>query len=236
MNSSIVFLLLVGYCISGCMPPSNTSPTPSFTPPAPHAYAPPSETSLTARAYMHFKAEYDISLIEVERPAKAKQRYGDQKIEKSQEEGISKYYFEDDMVRILWLPSADKIEFILNNKTDHSIKIAWDEASFVDAMGRGHRIMHSGVKYNDRNNPQPPTVVVRHGSINDIVFPTDYVSWSSTEWNKLPLLSNSQRGGRDELKANIGKTLQVLLPLQIEDVVNDYIFTFKVNGAEVTQE
>ncbi|GAI08971.1 unnamed protein product, partial [marine sediment metagenome] len=35
----------------------------------------------------------------------------------------------------------------------------------------------------------------------------------------------------EELKAKaekyIGKTIQVLLPLQIEDVVNEYIFIFK---------
>lgn len=236
MNYPVIFLLLIGYCIAGCVPPSYTPST--YTPPA---YTPPT----------FFAAKYDISLTEVERPAKAKQRYGNQKIEKVQEEGISKYYFEDDMVKILWLPSAYKIAFILNNKTDHSIKIVWDEASFVDTTGGGHRVMHSDVKYTDRNNPQPPTVVVRKGSIEDIVFPTDYVYWKEGYysryssipggWQELPLLPSFQSGGSSaELKAkaeaNIGKTLQVLLPLQIEDVLNDYIFSFKVNEVEVTQK
>lgn len=199
---------------------------------------------------MYF-ATYDISLSEVERPAQAKERYGEQKIEKVQEKEIFKYYFEDEMVRILWIPTSSGISFILNNKTGHSIKIIWDEAAFVDENGGSHRVMHSGVKYIDRNSSQPPTVVVRKGKIEDFVFPTDYIYWKKGyygiyysepgEWEKLPLIPNFQSGGTiDELqnKANsyVGKTLQILLPLKIEDIVNDYIFTFKINNVVVKQK
>ncbi|MGH7391531.1 MAG: hypothetical protein ACREM3_19030, partial [Candidatus Rokuibacteriota bacterium] len=204
---------------------------------------PPRPTTYTAR--------YTISLSQVERPAKAKERYGEQKITQIQEEGALKYYFEDEMVRILWFPTSTNVAFVLNNKTDHSIRIVWNDAAFVDASGISHRVMHEGVKYADRNNPQPPSVIVRRGSVKDFILPTTNVHWVEGyysrytsipgRWSHMPLLPNSQVGGdpeklRSTAQGLVGKTYQVLLPLQIEDVVNDYIFTFKVDRVEFAEK
>jgi hypothetical protein len=189
--------------------------------------------------FQTFQALYDIGLYEVERPTQAKERYGESKITKVQEEGVEKYYFEDDMVKIVWIPTPYQISFVLTNKTDHSIKIVWDEAAYVDENGVSHRVMHEGVKYIDRNNPQPPTVVVRKGTIVDSIFPTDYVYYVSGEyggWREKPLFPTfgyTAEGIRDKAEQYVGKTIQVLLPLQIEGVVNEYIFSFKINKVEV---
>lgn len=191
-----------------------------------------------------YRAYYDIGLKEVERPAQAKERYGAQKITQVEEGGMEKYYFEDDMVKIVWIPTASQVSFVLTNKTDHSIKIVWDEAAFVDENGVTHRVMHSGVKYIDRNNPQPPSIVVRKGSVSDLIIPTDNIYyWSGYDsgWRKTPLFPTYSVVGdstaatqlRSKSKKYIGKTIQVLLPLQIEDVVNEYIFTFEVKNVEV---
>jgi len=182
---------------------------------------------------------YNIGLEEVERPAQAEERYGEQKITQTQEGDIEKFYFEDDMVGIIWSPTSSQISFILTNKTDHSIRIIWDEAAYVDVPGESHRVMHSGVKYIDRNNPQPPSVIVRKGSLSDFVVPTDrvvYVSGRYGGWKTLPLFPNkSQHPSILEENALFykDKTVQLLLPLQIEDVINDYIFTFKVNDVRI---
>lgn len=186
---------------------------------------------------------YNIELTQVERPAHAKQRYGEIKITPVTEGGISKYSFEDDMVKILWLVTAENISFLLENKTDYSIKIIWDEAAYVDENGVSQRVMHSGVKYNDRENTQPPSVVVRKGKIEDVVVPTNLVYYeegyygkyfsSPGGWKEKPLFNYYQIGGNETsikqlLKSNVGKTFQVLLPLKIEETVNDYIFTFTI--------
>jgi hypothetical protein len=194
---------------------------------------------------------YDISMSEVERPADAKERYGEQKITSTTEEGNLKYYFEDDLVKIAWLATSSSLSFIMENKTDHSIKIIWDEAAFVDDKGVSHRIMHSGVKYTDRNSSQPPTVVVRKGRIDDIIVPTDYVYFDEgyygqyytkkAEWKEKPFYESTQYGGdpkllENEMQNNVGKTFSVLLPLEVENVVNDYIFNFKVDTYEYKGE
>lgn len=194
---------------------------------------------------------YDISMSEVERPADAKERYGEQKITSLTEEGNLKYYFEDDLVKIAWLATSSSLSFVMENKTDHSIKIIWDEAAFVDEKGSSHRVMHSGVKYTDRNSSQPPTVVVRKGRIDDVIVPTDYVYFDEgyygqyytkkAEWKEKPFFESLQYGGdpkllENEMRNNVGKTFSVLLPLEVENVVNDYIFNFKVDSYEYKGE
>lgn len=203
-----------------------------------------------------YNAIYDITLTEVERPADAKDRYGVQKIESFKEEGKTKYSFEDEVVKVIWIPTSSQFLFTLTNKTKHSIQIIWDEAVYVDENGLSKRVMHTGVNYIDRNNPQPPTTVVRGATISDLIFPTDNISyWSGLGWVVTPLFPNKRidpllaRGvdkslgrvfkSKEEFiaktKEQIGKSVQVLLPLKIENVVNEYIFSFIVNDVKVDQ-
>lgn len=183
---------------------------------------------------MSYQGFYSVGLKEVERPENSTERYGESKIVNFQEEGQSKYSYEDDMIKIIWLPLSTQFSFTLQNKTDHSIKIIWDEAVYVDQNGSSGRVMHAGVKYIDRSNPQPPTVVVKNANIDDIVVPTDniyYVSGEYGGWRTKPIFPN-KAATPEELKAMtqkyIGNEVRILLPLKIEETINEYIFTFKV--------
>lgn len=187
-----------------------------------------------------YQLNYDILLSGVERPASAEKRYGEIKIDKIEKEGVQQYAFEDEMITSFWIVNPAGISFILNNKTAHSIKIIWDEGAFLDENGGSHRIVHSGIKYTDKEKPQAPSVVVRKGILKDTIYPSDYISWSGSEWEERAIFKHSQKGGIPEpfflqAKENIGKTVQVLLPLQIEGVVNEYIFIFKINNVELVK-
>ena len=118
---------------------------------------------------------YNFELTRVERPAEVSKRYGEIKISPVDDKGVTKYSFDDNLVNVVWLVTNDDISFVLENKTDYSMKIIWDDAAFVDSKGQSQRVMHSGVKYTDRNNSQPPTIIVRKGKITDIVQPVDLV-------------------------------------------------------------
>jgi hypothetical protein len=228
MRNVIIALPLI--LLMGCMPPSYTT------------------------KYTTFSASYSFSLSKVERPEKATQRYGVQKIDVISDKKYH-FYFEDDLVKALWTVTSRNISFSLQNKTDHSIKIPWDEASFIDESGSSHRVMHSGVKYTERQQPQAPSVIARRTSLEDLVFPTDYVEWeegssyTAGKWYEKPFLPSFDFHGEylngtyttfesfdRDAKSKIGKTLQVLLPLQIEDVVNEYIFSFIVDSVSTSQE
>jgi hypothetical protein len=200
--------------------------------------------------YTIANASYDISLISVERSTGAKKIYGEQRIEAVIEEGISRSFFEDEMVRIKWRPTPDDIGLFINNKTDASMKIVWDEARFVDEKGISHRLIHSGIGYEERNDSHPPTVVAARSTLDDFIHPADYFrqeeSYGSraykqqSHWERSPFLPTQIKGNAEELRAKAepfaGKTFQVLLPIQIENVRHDYLFTFKINKVNVTEE
>jgi hypothetical protein len=181
-----------------------------------------------------FFAGYILSLERVERPANPKERQG-AKIHLLTFGNYMKSY-EDHAIGIVWENQVASMAFALENMTDHSMKILWDESVYISADGVSHRIMHSGVKFIDRNSPQPPSVVVRKGKYQDVVLPAANVEWLkfSSKWLENPLFPSWQDGGTiDEFQKKVsvlaGKSIQILLALEIEGNINDYIFTFSID-------
>ncbi|MGO9136561.1 MAG: hypothetical protein ACLP9S_00430 [Syntrophales bacterium] len=213
------------------------------------SYRTKSPSDSSRKTYTIAKATYDISLISVEKSTGAKE-IGEQRIETVIEMGLSRFYFEDEMVRIKWLPTPYDIVFVLNSKTDGPVSIVWNDARFIDEKGVSHRLIHSGIGYEDRNNTQPPTVVAARGSLEDFVHPADYFQkeedygWKSNKqqdyWKRAPFLPAQIKGTAKELRTKaepfVGKTFQVMLALQIDDLRNDYLCTFKINRIDVKEE
>ena len=178
---------------------------------------------------------YDVGLSEVERPADARKRYGEHKIVSFEDGEETKYKFEDKMVEMVLFVDKKKISFSLLNKTKHSIKIVWDESVYIDQNGRRNRVMHQGVKYIKKSQPQPPSIVAPLATIEDVVIPADNVHLVGSSWRVYPLLPYSSEDATDA-KNLIGEKLQVLLALQIQGVVNEYIFSFTINDVQIIRE
>jgi hypothetical protein len=202
------------------------------------------------KTYTIAVANYDISLISVDRPAQAKQLYGEQKIETVIQEGILKSYFEDGMVGIEWRPTPDDIGLVIRNKTYDPLIVIWDEARLFDEKGNKHGLTHAGIGYEERNDSHPPTVIAARGTLEDFMHPADSFQREEThgrrsytqndQWERSPFLPTQIKGTADELRAKVepltGKTFQVLLPLQTNDVRTDYVYTFKINRVDVKEK
>jgi hypothetical protein len=196
---------------------------------------------------------YKMDMVEVERPAQARERWGEAiGVELLAED---KYRYEDDLLSAEFEPLRDQVAFEIWNKTDHTIKLLWDEAAFIDTEGKAARLMHIGVSYGNRNAPQPPSVIPAHGSISDAANPTDRVFfrqgymdyWHSKSvpgsWEHVslitPFLELSKEGlpASDTLKAGaqeqVGKRVGFLLPFQTEGATYEYTFWFEVKDFEV---
>jgi hypothetical protein len=184
---------------------------------------------------------YVLNLTGVECPQSAKERYGEQKIINFKESNGKTYVYEDELIKIAWFPSSTAFSFILENKSDYSIKIIWDDASYVNTKGYSGRVVHSGVKYNERNNSQPPTVIAKKTYLDDLLIPTENIYYDEawvlfwgnigSAWKIKPLIPNIAETKKDLYyltKQYIGKTVKILLPLQVQETVNDYIFTFNI--------
>ena len=190
---------------------------------------------------------YDIVLKKVEKPDKAEMPQGEFKISETEEMGY-KYKFEDQTIKTLWFPTPKQVLFSLENKTDRSIKIIWEEVTYICEKGRSHRVIHMGVKYESRNVKQMPAVINPWTKVKEFIYPADYVSyvddrwaerpgWSGL-WVEKPLFIHTRKGGDankflNKAKKNIGKKIQVLLPIESENVKKIYRFTFLIEDVNL---
>lgn len=186
-------------------------------------------------AFKNYVASYSVGLTAVESPADAKQQFGETKVVTFDEGGINKYRYEDDYIDIVWYVGLKQFNFTLKNKSGHTLKINWDDVSYVDVKGQVGRVMHAGVKYTDRNSSQPATTVPKNASISDLLLPTEnvyYVSGQYGGWREsylVPCVYKTPEALKAEAPSLVGKTMTVMMPIMIENVQNDYTFTFNID-------
>ena len=180
-------------------------------------------------------ANYSIGLKTVESPANAKQQFGETKIVNFQDGETNKYRYEDDYINIVWYVDSKRFYFNLTNKSGHTIKINWDDISYVDYNGKVGRVMHSGVKYTERNNSQPASTVPKGATLSDILIPTENVYFISGRfggWREkylIPCVYNDAATRDAQASSYVGKTMTIMMPIMIENVQNDYTFTFNID-------
>ena len=133
-------------------------------------------------SFKSYVASYSVGLSAVESPKDAKQQFGETKVVNFDENGINKYRYEDDFIDIVWYVASKEFNFTLKNKSGHTLKINWDDISYVNINGQVGRVMHSGVKYTDRNNSQPATTIPKGASITDLLLPTENVYYVSGQY------------------------------------------------------
>lgn len=186
-------------------------------------------------AFKSYVANYSVGLSAVESPADAKQQFGETKVVTFDEGGINKYRYEDDYIDIVWYVGLKQFNFTLKNKSGHTLKINWDDVSYVDVKGQVGRVMHSGVKYADRNSSQPATTVPKNASISDLLLPTEnvyYVSGQYGGWKEsylVPCVYKTPEAFNEEAPSLVGKTMTIMMPIIIENIQNDYTFTFNID-------
>ena len=190
--------------------------------------------------------EYRSALVQIDRPKETQNRYGS--VVTIKPETDNKYTYEDGLFFGVFYVLDASIHFVLTNKMDHSIKIIWDEAAFIDMEGQSGRVMHTGVKYADRNAPQPPSVIPKQSTLTDNVVPTNNVYYDNDygDWKERGIVQPDERRFVDSdssltltnaykliAERNKGRRFGLLLPLEIEGVVNEYTFWFEVQEVSV---
>lgn len=177
------------------------------------------------------RSEYDISLREVVASSQPKDRFGEGRIVRADSADVQRYVFENDMIRIAWVPTEISLAFTLENKTDDSLRVIWRDATYIDAEGVRATVTHAGVKYDDffysDGRAQRPSVVLSKGSMSDMVLPRPNVQlptgFMAGTGRVKPLLPG-------DAESCLGKTIRVLLPLEMEAALVEYTFIFNIDG------
>jgi len=125
---------------------------------------------------------FDMSLDQVERPKDAQEQYGEINTTAVDSLGKKYLYFEDDLVKASFYFGNTQIVMRLDNKSDYTMKINWDNAAWISPTGESGRVIHSGVRLIDRNAPQSPSIIVRNGKLSDIIIPTDNIYYVSGQY------------------------------------------------------
>lgn len=64
----------------------------------------------------------------------------------------------------------------VNNYSDRVVQLVWDETVIVPPTGNASRVYHGGIRFAERANSQPNTVMPPASRINDIILPSDFTS------------------------------------------------------------
>lgn len=198
---------------------------------------------------------YDVPMVAVEKPADVKERYGDTEAITMKEE--DKYFFSDSLLDATFFFMRDAIGFVIKNKSDHTMKLIWDEAVMIEPDNSSTRVMHAGVKYTDRNNSMPPSIIPRRGKFEDQAVPVDRIYWregyysqygsSPGGWENKGIFPWHTQVGTSTAQSDketflskgkqfVGSRIGLLLPFEIEGVKNDYTFWFEVKSVSISEQ
>lgn len=178
----------------------------------------------TKLSHILFKNKRMASLVSVEKPTNTFEHNMISAINLNDSLAFS---FADKIVSVIIQAGYTSFNFIIKNISDNSIKILWNEASYVGTDGFTSQIMHSGIKYFDKEKLQTPTIIISGASLSDGVIPINNATWSDVEkrWIESPLINYGNSSDLD------GKTMKLMIPIQIVNgIVNEYIFTFRIRN------
>ena len=181
----------------------------------------PAESASTDCFAEDISGKYISTLIKVEKPADESVRYGETKVEEI--EGIIKYRYIDDFIDILIFGSSKQFSFLLKNISPNTLKLVWNEAVFVDFSGTTSKVMHVGTKYSQKDSEQPASTIIKGAHIEDVAVPTCNVRYSDIlrEWITESMYPS--------IPATSPGELRLMLPVQVKDVINEYIFVFRAD-------
>jgi hypothetical protein len=179
-----------------------------------------------------YVAYYDMDLTDVEKPASVPGTFESDSIGDAQEEG-----YEDSLAQFYWVPREQGFAVRIVNKTQSAMRIIWREATYTDTEGKRFPLVHTAMT--DMDAPQP-TEIIPGENYEGIVGPANKVSRRDGRIVFNPLLlpyTGSLEGQlRRRAKSNIGKRIQISLPLESGDETYAYVTTFEVKDAGIVQQ
>ena len=130
--------------------------------------------------------------------------------------------YEDKYIKIEWEILQSALSFNLLNKTDGSLKVLWNDMSFIDISNNSRRVLSGETREIHANLEVPSSVVPKGSSFSEIAIPYPRKSF---------ILNNylCPQELEDKGKPEIGKEIRILFPIEIEGNVIEYIFTFRVS-------
>jgi len=122
-----------------------------------------------------------------------------------------------------------QFEIALQNFSQKPLKLLWAQASYTDYVNKNHRLMHGGVKMQDRNNPIPPQMIQPGETLKQGIAPVTLVSYSPEKrtYENKPLFPVDS----DLAQALKGRIFHLFLPVEMDRQIIPYNFRFQIMDA-----
>ena len=188
----------------------------------------------------YYNAYYDMSL-NIDLPTKINKELGSKTKMDLTDKGKDYFNYEDKDFSIAIKPSNIGFNFKIQNKTDDTIKIIWDNSAMINEDNNTERLLHAGTSYMDGNKTQLPSIIVKHTSILEYVAPQNSLRMNDGEWSTESYFVSTVFGKNIDVKALAlkqemvlknrfkNRIIKLLLPIEINNKISYYTFNFKVD-------
>lgn len=130
------------------------------------------------------------------------------------------FVFRDARIDLVLVPDRRGVTFLLKNRSRGPLTLHWDRMTLVTPAGESVRVVHQGVRYADRNLPQPPLTVVPGTVVKDTLTPASSIRIEpGAGWRVEPFLESPPAGA--------SATFGLWLPIETPSGMRDYGFTFR---------
>lgn len=165
------------------------------------------------------QASYFMPLHEVRRPADAAQRWGDFTIQPAD----SGYAYDDALVSVRVVPLRGSFLLSVENKTEHSLQVIWDEMVYVSPTGIAGKVTSGETRVMNMGQAQTPTVIPAQAKAILTAIPNDLFVTGPAGNRLLDFVDPCEDPAKYE-----GKDVRLVIPFKIQDVVNEYTFVFRL--------
>jgi hypothetical protein len=141
----------------------------------------------------------------------------------------SKLQFKDKNIAVSFKVEEKEFQMHFTNLSSYDMKILWERAEYTDVRRTTQRLMHSGIRFSDRNNPIPDQIVLSGSSIQGGVIPIKnvYILPQRRGYDIHPLFK-VESGKAADLK---GKSIILFIPVEINRQIIPYNFKIKITDA-----
>ncbi len=141
--------------------------------------------------------------------------------------------FVDSNVEFRFSLSKEQFGFVLRNTSEEPIEIDWNQVAYVDVTGESHKVIHKGIKLDDRDKLLVPTTIPPSARIEDIVVPTDYIYFVEHFGEDPGGWQHRLFPDGDKAALYKGQTFTVFMPMKVNGTVKNYTFKFRIVEVEV---
>lgn len=170
-----------------------------------------------------------------------------------------KHYEDKNIKATLTIDSLTKgINVMIANNTSNSIKVNYNDITFSDTNNKICRMMSKDLFYEEKNSYHQPIIIFKGSYIHDEFTPvnnligtnkisTNFYGYKTTTISKiftsiLPVDIDTRSQCLEERRKNaldknrkiyVGSKIKMYIPIEIDGMTNEYLFTFKVKNVTV---